>query len=261
MCYNYLRIAPLPPLPAPCYPIPSKEVFTVAAVSSKVIEFPQREKKESSARRTRRKDGLYHVELRYKDASGVSKKKSFYGKSQKEANDKKKAFQRELEIGLKADDKTGFGAYADHWMATYKADLRPGTKATYQHDVDLMKAAFGEKKLKEIGVRAKTAAVDLSSLSTVTKNRVLCDAADLLIERTQDILKANAEDWKHAVEKQMPKGLLDRLTLTSERIEGMAEGLRTVAGLDDPIGSVSGLKRRPNDLMIGRMTVFPIRSL
>ena len=64
-----------------------------------------------------------------------------------------------------------------------------------------------EKKLKEIGVRAKTAAVDLSSLSTVTKNRVLCDAADLLIERTQDILKANAEDWKHAVEKQMPKGL------------------------------------------------------
>ena len=74
-----------------------------------------------------------------------------------------------------------------------------------------------EKKLKEIGVRAKTAAVDLSSLSTVTKNRVLCDAADLLIERTQDILKANAEDWKHAVEKQMPKGLLDRLTLTSER--------------------------------------------
>ena len=50
-----------------------------------------------------------------------------------------------------------------------------------------------EKKLKEIGVRAKTAAVDLSSLSTVTKNRVLCDAADLLIERTQDILKANAD--------------------------------------------------------------------
>ena len=68
-----------------------------------------------------------------------------------------------------------------------------------------------EKKLKEIGVRAKTAAIDLSSLSTVTKNRVLCNAADLLIERTQDILKANAEDWKHAVEKQMPKGLLDRL--------------------------------------------------
>ncbi len=150
MCYNYLRIDPLPPLPASCYPISSEEVFTVAAVSSKVIEFPQREKKESSARRTRRKDGLYHVELRYKDASGVSKKKSFYGKSQKEANDKKKAFQRELEIGLKADDKTGFGAYADHWMATYKADLRPGTKTTYQHDIDLMKAAFGEKKLKEI---------------------------------------------------------------------------------------------------------------
>ena len=124
----------------------------MAAVSSKVIEFPQREKKESSARRTRRKDGLYHVELRYKDASGVSKKKSFYGKTQSEANAKKKAFEQELAVGLKADDKTGFSAYADHWLKTYKSDLRPGTRATYEHDVKLMKEAFGGKKLKEISL-------------------------------------------------------------------------------------------------------------
>lgn len=122
----------------------------MAAVSSKIIAFPQPEKKESSARRTRRKDGLFQVELRYKDANGVAKKKSFYGKSQAEANAKKKAFEQELAVGLKADDKTLFSAYADHWLKTYKSDLRPGTKATYEHDVKLMKEAFGEKKLKEV---------------------------------------------------------------------------------------------------------------
>lgn len=124
----------------------------MAAVSSKIIAFPQPEKKESSARRTRRKDGLFQVELRYKDSNGVAKKKSFYGKSQAEANAKKKAFEQELAVGLKADDKTGFSAYADHWLKTYKSDLRPGTKATYEHDVKLMKEAFGEKKLKEISL-------------------------------------------------------------------------------------------------------------
>lgn len=124
----------------------------MAAVSSKIIAFPQPEKKESSARRTRRKDGLFQVELRYKDPNGVAKKKSFYGKSQAEANAKKKAFEQELAVGLKADDKTGFSAYADHWLKTYKSDLRPGTKATYEHDVKLMKEAFGEKKLKEISL-------------------------------------------------------------------------------------------------------------
>ena len=122
----------------------------MAAVSSKIIAFPQPEKKESSARRTRRKDGLFQVELRYKDPNGVAKKKSFYGKSQAEANAKKKAFEQELAVGLKADDKTLFSAYADHWLKTYKSDLRPGTKATYEHDVKLMKEAFGEKKLKEV---------------------------------------------------------------------------------------------------------------
>lgn len=124
----------------------------MAAVSSKIIAFPQPEKKESSARRTRRKDGLFQVELRYKDPNGVAKKKSFYGKSQAEANAKKKAFEQELAVGLKADDKTLFSAYADHWLKTYKSDLRPGTKATYEHDVKLMKEAFGEKKLKEISL-------------------------------------------------------------------------------------------------------------
>ncbi len=113
----------------------------------------------------------------------------------------------------------------------------------------------GTAALEEIGRKAAEAARILATLSTDLKNRVLLTAADLIVEREQDILDANAEDWKAAVERQMPEGLLDRLTLTSERIAGMAEGLRVVAGLDDPIGSVGHMVRRPNGLLIGRMTV------
>ena len=120
------------------------------AAAANVIPFPQPEKKEPGARRTRRADGLFQVELRYKDEKGVPKKKSFYGKTQAEAQNKKKAFERDLAAGLKADDKTTFCAYADHWLQTYKSGLKPGTLATYRHDVDLLKAAFPDKKLREI---------------------------------------------------------------------------------------------------------------
>ena len=123
----------------------------MAAASDKIIQFPSKpEKQESRERYTRRKDGLYQIELRYKDAAGVSRKKSFYGKSQGEAQQKKKAFERDLDIGKKAADKTLFSVYADSWMITYKSGPKPGTRATYQHDINLMKKAFADKKLKEI---------------------------------------------------------------------------------------------------------------
>lgn len=53
----------------------------------------------------------------------------------------------------------------------------------------------------------------------------------------------------------MPEGLIDRLLLTESRIEGMAEGLRQVAALDDPVGEVTGMKKRPNGLLIGQKRV------
>ena len=109
--------------------------------------------------------------------------------------------------------------------------------------------------LEEIGSRAKAASVRCAALGTDKKNQVLQRAAELLIECTPQILEANERDWKLAVERQMPKGLLDRLTLSKERVASMADGLREVAALDDPIGSVSGMKRRPNGLLIGKMTV------
>ena len=119
--------------------------------TAKVIQFPQQPAADPAGRqrRTRRKDGLFQIEATWKDEQG-SHRKVFYGKTQAEAAAKKKAFERDLEAGLKAGDKTEFAAYADHWIKTYKAGVVPSTRAAYQHDVDLMKAAFKGKKLREI---------------------------------------------------------------------------------------------------------------
>lgn len=118
---------------------------------AKVIQFPQQPAADPPGRqrRARRKDGLFQIEATWKDEQG-SHRKVFYGKTQAEAAAKKKAFERDLEAGLKAGDRTEFAAYADHWIKTYKASVVPSTRAAYQHDVDLMKAAFKGKKLRDI---------------------------------------------------------------------------------------------------------------
>ncbi len=109
--------------------------------------------------------------------------------------------------------------------------------------------------LEEIGKRAKEAVRIVSSCSTDKKNKVLTDAARLLEENTAELITANEKDRARARENHMAEGLYDRLTLTEERIRGMAEGLLSIAALDDPVGSVSGMMRRPNGLLIGKMTV------
>lgn len=109
--------------------------------------------------------------------------------------------------------------------------------------------------IEEIGKRAKVAAALTANLSTDLKNKVLRDAAGMLLAASGDLIHENQHDREHAQEKGISEGLLDRLTLTDDRIRGMAEGLRQVASLDDPIGNVSEMKRRPNDLLIGKMTV------
>ncbi len=109
--------------------------------------------------------------------------------------------------------------------------------------------------IETIGKNAKAAVPEISELSTDQKNRALLDAADALIKSEAHLIAENQRDRERAIEKGMAAGLLDRLTLTEERIEGMAEGLRQVAALDDPIGSVESMKRRPNGLLIGKMIV------
>lgn len=110
-------------------------------------------------------------------------------------------------------------------------------------------------ELLEICKNAKDIVGKVGILDTNTKNEVLRKVADALIANTDYILKENAKDIENGKSNHMPEGLLDRLALSEKRITDMAEGLRQVALLDDPIGSVSAMKKRPNGLMIGKKTV------
>ena len=109
--------------------------------------------------------------------------------------------------------------------------------------------------LEKLGQNAKDAEVVLRNLSTNDKNRTLGIVAQALVDHTEEILKANALDVENGRKNQMPEGLIDRLMLTPERIEGMADGLRQLVGLEDPIGEVTGMKKRPNGLLIGQKRV------
>ncbi len=109
--------------------------------------------------------------------------------------------------------------------------------------------------VSELGRRAKAAASRLARASTAEKNAALLAAADLLLDRAGEILAANEADVAAAEADGMEAGPLDRLRLTDARIAGMAEGLRDVAALPDPVGEVLDGWQRPNGLRIERMRV------
>lgn len=110
-------------------------------------------------------------------------------------------------------------------------------------------------ELKELCRRAKETKQEVGILSTNQKNKVLCTVADKLWEERQYIIDQNRIDMENGKKNHMPEGLLDRLLLTEERIGAMGEGLREVAALDDPVGEVISMKKRPNGLMIGQKRV------
>lgn len=95
----------------------------------------------------------------------------------------------------------------------------------------------------------------LNNLDTETKNKVLFDAADYLEQDSAEIIEANKIDLENGRNNQMPEGLLDRLMLNEQRIHGIAEGLRKVARLDDPIGEEIYSCTRPNGMKITRKRV------
>jgi glutamate-5-semialdehyde dehydrogenase len=107
----------------------------------------------------------------------------------------------------------------------------------------------------ELGERAKSASRLLATASTNSKNAALLTAADLLLERAAEIQAANDADLAAAEAGGMAAGPLDRLRLTDSRLNGMANGLRTVAGLADPVGEVLDGWKRPNGLQITRTRV------
>lgn len=111
------------------------------------------------------------------------------------------------------------------------------------------------QQLELIGQQAKAAEAFMRSLKTQKKNDVLLFAADGLVKSTRMIIEENQLDVEAGRKKGMHEGLIDRLMLTPERIEAMADGLRSVAALEDPIGEVTGMKQRPNGLLIGQKRV------
>ena len=109
--------------------------------------------------------------------------------------------------------------------------------------------------LVELGKKAKHASRTMAILDTSLKNSALISVADSLVRRTDEIIDANASDIAEAKKAGMHEGLVDRLLLNEKRVLGMAEGLKQVAALDDPIGEVLSMIKRPNGLMIGKKRV------
>ena len=109
--------------------------------------------------------------------------------------------------------------------------------------------------LNEIGRLAKAAQPALQKADTDAKNQVLHRAAELLVEQCDFLLKENEKDMEAGRQNGMPEGLLDRLLLTEERVKQMAEGLYQLEQLEDPIGEVLSMKKRPNGLLIGQKRV------
>lgn len=109
--------------------------------------------------------------------------------------------------------------------------------------------------LYQMGEQAKAAKYQLASLSEKMKNDALLAVADALCQRKEEILKENTLDIRRGEENGMHPGLLDRLRLTETRIEAMAEGLRQIVELPDPVGEIMETFERPNGLMISKKRV------
>ena len=109
--------------------------------------------------------------------------------------------------------------------------------------------------LIDLGKRAKKASRTMATLGTTEKNNALLKVSDYLIANADMIIKANDIDIENAKANNMSESLLDRLKLTKQRFDDIAEGIRQVVSLDDPIGEVLSMKERPNGLLIGQKRV------
>lgn len=109
--------------------------------------------------------------------------------------------------------------------------------------------------LTELGKKAKDASRIMARLGQDKKNEALLKVADALIANAESIIKGNDTDMDNAMANGMSEALLDRLKLTEKRLADMAEGIRQVVSLEDPVGEVISMKERPNGLLIGQKRV------
>jgi len=102
---------------------------------------------------------------------------------------------------------------------------------------------------------AKKAARQVAKLSALQKNALLNDIATSLLAQTEDILKANDKDVAAGKRQGMDAAMLDRLTLTPQRIEAIANAVKDIAGQADPVGAISQIKRMPSGIQVGKMRI------
>ncbi len=110
-------------------------------------------------------------------------------------------------------------------------------------------------KLEKLCKSSHDVRIKIGMLDTDVKNKVLQDAADKLMESEEKILAANQKDIFNAKENDVKASMIDRLTLNHDRLADMADGLRQIAKLNDPIGEVMSMSKRPNGLIIGKRRV------
>lgn len=109
--------------------------------------------------------------------------------------------------------------------------------------------------VKNMAVNARKASFELASLSTATKNRMLLMMADAIIANSATLIAENSKDLASGREKGLSPAMLDRLMLDEKRISSIADALREVAALPDPVGEVTRMQKRPNNLMVGKMRI------
>ena len=109
--------------------------------------------------------------------------------------------------------------------------------------------------MNQLGTNARSASREMARASTGEKNAALLSIADNIIDAQEHLIQENKKDLEAGKANGLDDALLDRLALNLERIQGMAEGLRQIAALADPVGEVTDLNYRPSGIQVGRMRV------
>jgi len=112
-----------------------------------------------------------------------------------------------------------------------------------------------KKYMNELGQQARSASRELNRANTGQKNTALLAIADAIEARRAELLAANKKDMDAGKENGLDEALLDRLALNDERVNGMAEGIRQIVALPDPVGEITDLKYRPSGIQVGKMRV------
>ncbi len=110
-------------------------------------------------------------------------------------------------------------------------------------------------QMLDLAVAAQQASRVMANLSSGVKNQLLLNMATALEQAQEHLQNENEKDLERARNSGMAAAMIDRLTLTEDRIKGMADGLREVAALPDPVGEITGMWLRPNGIRVGRQRI------